>query len=85
MARHMCEFKTDDRVVDELLTESAALVGVFHSLFVADAGEADALDDDADTFMVEVGHDHYGDVSCELYLSDIDEIHTFETLVLFAD
>jgi hypothetical protein len=37
------------------LAEGAAFVGVFDALFEADAGEADALDDDADTLVVEVG------------------------------
>lgn len=37
------------------MAERAALVGVFDALFVADAGEADALYDDADAFVIEVG------------------------------
>lgn len=40
---------------DELLAEGPSFVGVFDALFVANTGEADALDDDADTFVVEVG------------------------------
>lgn len=58
LARHFGELHPDDGVVDQLLAEGAALVAVFHGLFIADAGEADALDDDADAFVVEVGHDH---------------------------
>jgi len=50
----VCEFETDDRVVDEALAECLALVGVLDAFFVADAGEAETLDDDADTFVVEV-------------------------------
>jgi hypothetical protein len=57
LACHVRELETDDGVFDELFAESAALVGVFYGFFVADAGEADTLDDDADTFVVEVCHD----------------------------
>ena len=52
----MGELKTDDGVVDEFGAKGAALVSVFNGLFVADAGEADALNDYADPFMVEVCH-----------------------------
>ena len=55
----MRELETDDRVRDELLAERTALVGVLHALLVAHAAEADALDDDADTLVVEVGHDDF--------------------------
>jgi hypothetical protein len=34
-------------------------VGVFYGFFVADAGEAEALDYDTYAFMVEVRHDDY--------------------------
>lgn len=44
-------------MVDEFLAEGTALVCVFYGFFVADAGEADALDDDADALVVEVRHD----------------------------
>lgn len=44
-------------MVDEFLAEGLAFVGVLDGFFVADPGEADALDDDAHTFMVEVRHD----------------------------
>lgn len=53
----MCELETNDRVVDETLAESLALVGILHRLLVADTGEAEALDDDTDTLVVEVSHD----------------------------
>lgn len=43
-------------MVNEFLTKGAALVGVFHGFFVADAGEANALDYYADAFVVEVCH-----------------------------
>jgi hypothetical protein len=54
---HVRELETDDRVIDELFAEGPAFVGVFYRFFVADAGEAEALDDDADTLVVEVCHD----------------------------
>lgn len=53
----MGEFETDHRVVDEPLAECLSFVGIFDGFFVADAGETDALDDDADAFVVEIGHD----------------------------
>ena len=52
----MGEFEADDRVVDQFLAEGAAFMGVLYGFFVADPGEADALDDDADSFVVEVRH-----------------------------
>jgi hypothetical protein len=52
----MGELQADDWVVNEFLAECAALVGIFHGLFVAHAREADTLDNDADSFVVEVGH-----------------------------
>ena len=54
---HMGELETDDGMVDELLAEGLALVGVFDGLFVADAREADALDYYANALVVEVCHD----------------------------
>lgn len=51
LAVHVGELEADDGMVDELLAEGAALVGVLHGLFVADAGEAETLDDDADTLV----------------------------------
>ena len=53
----MGELEADHRVLDKLLAESAALVGVLDRLLVAHAREAQALDDDADALVVEVGHD----------------------------
>ena len=53
----MRELEPNDGVVDKFLAEGAALVGVFYRFFVADAGEAEALDDDADAFVVEIRHD----------------------------
>lgn len=50
----MCEFEADDGVVDEALAKGFALVRVFDALFVADAGEAETLDNDADALVVEV-------------------------------
>ena len=40
---------------DEFLAEGAAFVGVFDALLVADPGEANALDNDANPLVVEVG------------------------------
>lgn len=57
LARHVSQFEPDDGVLDEFLAERAALVRVFDGFFVADAGEAEALDDDAYAFVVEVCHD----------------------------
>lgn len=58
LARHMCEFEADDGVIDETLAESLALMGVLDALFVADASEANTLDDDTNALVVEVGHDN---------------------------
>ncbi len=52
----MCKLEPNDGVFDEFLAKGAALVCVFDGFLVADAGEADALDDDANTLVVEVGH-----------------------------
>lgn len=41
-------------MLDKLLAEGSSLVGVLHRLFVADAREAQALDDDTDTFVAVV-------------------------------
>ena len=60
LAGHVRELEADDGVVDEGLAEGAALVGVLDGFFVADAGEAQALDDDADALVVEVRHDDCG-------------------------
>lgn len=39
---------------DELLPECATLVSILHTLFVAHAAEANTLDDDSDTLVIEV-------------------------------
>lgn len=57
LTSHVSELHADDGVLNELLAKGAALVGVLDGLLVADAGEAQALNDDADTLVVEVGHD----------------------------
>ena len=44
-------------MLDKFLAKGAALVGVLHRFLVADAGEANGLDDDTDALVVEVGHD----------------------------
>ena len=74
----MGKLEADDGMVDEWLAKGAAFVGILHSLFVAYAGETEALNDDADAFVIEVGHNYYRscvsagvkdvDWSCDLYL-----------------
>lgn len=58
LAGHVGELETNNGMVDETLAECFSLVGVFDRFFIADAREPDALDDDADAFVVEVCHDH---------------------------
>ena len=48
---HVCQLQSNDGVLDQLLAECLALVGVFDGLFVADSREAQTLDDDADTLV----------------------------------
>jgi hypothetical protein len=62
LPRHVGELEADDGVLDEFLPEGASFVGVFYGFFVADTGEADALDYDAYAFVVEVCHDDYNQV-----------------------
>jgi hypothetical protein len=87
LARHMCELQADDRVVDEFLAEGLALVGVLDGLLVADAGEADALDDDAHAFVIEVRHDdcEVESLACVALAYAGKNLSTFKTLVLLAD
>lgn len=59
----MSELETNNGVVDEFLAEGAAFVCVLNGFFVADAGEADALDDNSDALVVEVCHDDCSEVS----------------------
>lgn len=47
-------------MINEFLAESAAFVRVLDRLLVTDSGEADALDNDADALVIEVGHYHCG-------------------------
>ena len=42
-------------------------MGVFDGFFVADAGEAEALDDDSYAFVVEVRHDDFFKTSVALW------------------
>jgi hypothetical protein len=51
----MCELEADDRVINETLTKSLALVCILYALLVADTGETKRLDNDADALVVEVG------------------------------
>lgn len=67
LAGHVCELHANDRVVDQTFAEGFALVGVFDGFFVADAGEADALNDDSDTFVVEVCHDDCAEQNVSKY------------------
>ena len=55
----MGQLESNYGMVDEFLAEGATLVGVFDRLLVADTTESETLDDDTDTFMVEVCHDDY--------------------------
>ena len=43
-------------MIDKWLTKGATFVSILHCFLVADAGEAEALDDDANAFMVEISH-----------------------------
>lgn len=58
LAGHVREFQTDDRVIDEFFAKGLAFMGVFDGFLVADAGETDALDDDADSLVIKVGHNN---------------------------
>ena len=57
LAGHVCKLESNDWVVNEPLAKGLALVRVLHRLLVADAREANALDNDTNTLMVEVSHD----------------------------
>ena len=59
----MGKFETDDGVVDESFAKCLPLMCVFDGFFETDTREADALDDDANPFMIEVGHEYYKEVS----------------------
>lgn len=53
----MCQLHADDRVIDEFLSKRLALRRVLDTLLETDAREAQTLDDDPDSFVVEVCHD----------------------------
>jgi hypothetical protein len=57
LTRHVCKLEANDRVVYETLAKGLALVCILDALLVAHACETNALDDDADTLVVEVCHD----------------------------
>ena len=59
LASHVCKLEANDRMVDKLFTESAAFVRIFDRLFVANAGETNALDDYAYPLVIEIGHDDW--------------------------
>jgi hypothetical protein len=61
----MCKLQSNDWVLNQLLAECFALVGVFYRLLEAHPRESYALNDDTDPLVVEVGHDDYGMVSSE--------------------
>lgn len=46
-------------MIDELFAKSTALVRVLDGFFITNPRKADTLDDDANAFMVEVGHDNW--------------------------
>ncbi len=60
---HVGKFETDDGVVDKSLAKCLPLMCVFDGFLKTDTREADTLDDDADPFMIEVGHEHCKEVS----------------------
>ena len=72
-------------MLDKLLAKGSSLVGVLHRLFVADAREAQALDDDTDTFVARAV------VSISLvfvgrFRNSLEVCHQdLETLVFLAD
>ena len=55
----MGQLESDDWVVYQLLPKCLPLIGVFYTFLKADSGETQALDDNADTLVVEVGHDDF--------------------------
>lgn len=57
LAGHVCELHADDWMVNEALAEGLTLVCKLDRFFVADTSEADALDDDTHSLVVEVEHD----------------------------
>jgi hypothetical protein len=63
LASHMCKLQANNRMFYQFLAERFPLVGVFHGLFEAHARETEALDDDADPFVIEVRHNDYFEVS----------------------
>ena len=58
LASHVSKLEADDGMIDEPLAECLSLMGVFDGFLIADAGEPDALNDDTNTFVVEVCHNH---------------------------
>lgn len=56
---HMRQLQPDDRVIDQLLSKSSSLVGVFHRFVVADSSESGRLDSNSKTLVVEVRHDDF--------------------------
>lgn len=54
---HVRQLHPNHGMVDEPLAEGAALVGILHRLFITHPGEPDTLDHNANTLVIEVGHD----------------------------
>ena len=79
----MGKLEANDRMVDKLFTESAAFVRILDRLFVADAGETNALDDYAYPLVIEIGHDDWEWASAFSLLNSTGN-PTFEPLILFA-
>jgi len=57
------KLQANNRVVNQFLAERFPLIGVFDALFEADSRETEALDDDADPFVIEIRHDDCFEVS----------------------
>ena len=56
----MGELEPDDGVLDKLFAKGAAFICVLYRLLKADARESEALNDDANALVVEVGHNDCG-------------------------
>ena len=84
LTSHVRELHADNGVLDEFLAEGAALASVLDGFLVADAGKADGLDDDADTLVVEVGHDDWKAL-VYIAIKRTGMGLTLETLVLLAN
>merc|ERR1719321_648658 len=57
LTRHLCEFPSDDRVVNELLAEGLALICELQAFLETNAGEAVGHPADEEALVVEILHD----------------------------